>query len=54
MKADIGIIGGSGLYSMATGLEEIEVNTEYGDDVGAGVRNEKAFWHPSHYPCKRE
>ena len=30
MKADIGIIGGSGLYSMATGLEEIEVNTEYG------------------------
>ena len=30
MKADIGIIGGSGLYSMATSLEDIEVNTEYG------------------------
>ena len=31
MKAEIGIIGGSGLYSMASGLEEIKVSTEYGE-----------------------
>jgi 5'-methylthioadenosine phosphorylase len=34
MKADIGIIGGTGLYSIASGLEEIKIESEYGATSG--------------------
>ena len=34
MKADIGIIGGSGLYSLASGLEEVKIITKYGEPSG--------------------
>jgi 5'-methylthioadenosine phosphorylase len=51
-KADIGIIGGSGFYDLATSLEEIKLETPYGppsDKIALGkVAGQKVAFLPRH------
>ena len=50
--ANIGIIGGSGFYSLAEGLKEIKVNTPYGppsEKLGVGaIAGQKIVFLPRH------
>jgi len=52
-QADIGIIGGSGFYDLATGLKEIKVETPYGppsDKIALGkIANKKVAFLPRHH-----
>ena len=52
-KADIGIIGGSGFYDLATGLKEIKVETPYGspsDKIALGkVAGHQVAFLPRHH-----
>jgi len=51
-QAEIGIIGGSGFYDLATGLREIKVETPYGppsDKIGLGeISGRKVAFLPRH------
>lgn len=51
-KAQIGLIGGSGFYDLATGLEEIKVETPYGSPSGkiaiGKVQGKKVAFLPRH------
>ncbi len=52
LKADIGIIGGSGFYNLAVGLKEIKVETPYGapsDRIALGkISGRKVAFLPRH------
>jgi len=52
-QAEIGIIGGSGFYDLATGLKEIKVETPYGppsDKVALGqIASKKVAFLPRHH-----
>ena len=52
-QADIGIVGGSGFYDLATGLREIKVETPYGppsDKIALGkIANKKVAFLPRHH-----
>ncbi len=53
IQAEIGIIGGSGFYNLASALEEIKLETPYGppsDGVTLGkIRNKKVAFLPRHH-----
>ena len=52
-QAEIGIIGGSGFYDLATSLREIKIETPYGlpsDKIALGkVKNKKVAFLPRHH-----
>ncbi|MFC1727676.1 S-methyl-5'-thioadenosine phosphorylase [Patescibacteria group bacterium] len=52
-QAEIGIIGGSGFYDLATGLREIKVETPYGppsDKISLGrIKNRQVAFLPRHH-----
>lgn len=52
IQAEIGIIGGSGFYDLATGLEEVKIETPYGppsDKIGLGkIVGKKIAFLPRH------
>ncbi len=52
MEAEIGIIGGSGFYSLIEGSEKVEINTKYGktsDSISVGtISGRKVAFIPRH------